>query len=190
MNAESVVAVSAAVVALVQLCKWAGLPPERGPLAVVGISLLGVLAWAVSEVSTVDRTLIWPLLTGWVGVATSAAGVFGFTRAAPEAISSFSRPPDGAGSEPVDSAPPAGDEIDRILSRNPYVIHHDGHPALLALVPPDPDTDLAPSEARHLNGAVIDPSDRVTCDRCGAELVGLEADGTRWLAFGDGEGTD
>ena len=43
MNAESIVAVSAAVVALVQLVKWAGLPDHYGPVAVLVLSLFGVL---------------------------------------------------------------------------------------------------------------------------------------------------
>jgi hypothetical protein len=106
MSAEAIVTVSAACVAAVQLAKWAGLRPERGPLAVLISALIGVSLWAVSDLREWDRALIWPLFSGWVAVATSAAGVFGFTRAVPDAVSSFTHPPgQGAGSGAVERPP-------------------------------------------------------------------------------------
>jgi hypothetical protein len=49
MNAESIVTVSAAVVALVQVIKWAVRRDGWGPAIVLLVSLLGVAVWAVSQ---------------------------------------------------------------------------------------------------------------------------------------------
>ena len=98
MPGEAIISVSAAVVALVQLVKWAGLRDAYGPLAVLVLSLLGVLGWGWS-VGTLDRTMAFGYFAGWIAVATSAAGVFGFTRASSEGITRMSAPPStGAGS--------------------------------------------------------------------------------------------
>lgn len=96
MDGESIIAVSAAVVALVQLVKWAGLPGQRGPLAVMILSALGVALWAWS-VGTFERTQFFEYFAGWIAVATSAAGVFGFTRSGPASLTATKEPPPGAG---------------------------------------------------------------------------------------------
>lgn len=102
MSAEAIVSISALVVALVQLSKWARLPESYGPAAVLGFSLLGVAAQVFGgDHWPPDRTDTMPILAGWVAVATSAAGVFGFTRAAVGAVTRATPPPDGAGSAPV-----------------------------------------------------------------------------------------
>lgn len=102
MSSEEALLVSGAVVALTQFAKWAGVDDRRGPLAAIGLSLLGVLLWAVSTVPEWGRALVWSIFTGWVNVLLAAAGVYGYTRAMPEAVSSFTKPPgQGAGSSPV-----------------------------------------------------------------------------------------
>ena len=103
MSSEAVVTVSAAVVALTTFFKWWGVvAAPRAPLLVIGLSLLGTALWAYSTLPAWDRRLTWDLFTGWVSVTLAAAGTYGFTRAIPEAVSSFTVPPgQGAGSEPV-----------------------------------------------------------------------------------------
>lgn len=109
MNAEAIITVSAAVVALTQLAKWGRLVDDsRGPFAVLLLALVGVIVWAVSSEAGFDRHLIWPYFAGWIAVATSAAGVFGFTRAAPDAVTSLSKPPAGAAQNPTVPVPPRG----------------------------------------------------------------------------------
>lgn len=80
MSAESIVTVSAAVVALVQVIKWALRRDGWGPAIVLLVSLLGVAVWAVSQ-GAATWASAWSYFSGWVAVATSAAGVYGFTRA-------------------------------------------------------------------------------------------------------------
>jgi hypothetical protein len=93
MSAEAIVTVSAVVVTLVQLAKWAGLREVYGPAAVLGFSLLGVAVWVLSEGSwPPGRTDVWPIFSGCIAVATSAAGVFGFTRAAVGAVTRATPP--------------------------------------------------------------------------------------------------
>jgi hypothetical protein len=101
VDAESIITISAAVVALTQFAKWGGVPDRHGPIAVMLISVLGVSLWALSSDAfwQSGRAMIWPLFSAWIAVTTSAAGVFGFTRASKESITSTSKPPnDGAGS--------------------------------------------------------------------------------------------
>lgn len=99
MSGEAIVAVSAAVVALTQLLKWSKLPDAWGPLAVLVLAALGVGVWAFSQEMLPARTEVFAYFAGWIAVATSAAGVFGFTRAAANAVISAAPPPkDGAGS--------------------------------------------------------------------------------------------
>lgn len=74
--------VSAAVVTLLQLAKWGSLIPDnRGPHAVMVLSLLGVILWGVANEPTFARPMIWGYAAGWIAVATSASGVYGFARA-------------------------------------------------------------------------------------------------------------
>lgn len=117
MNGEAIVSVSAAVVALTQLAKWGGLPDRTGPLAVLIFSALGVGVWGYSE-GEFSRPELFTYLTGWIAVATSAAGVFGFTRATVDAVTSAAPPPySGAGSERTQK--PA--EADAAEARNTYL---------------------------------------------------------------------
>ena len=101
MDGAAIVAVSAAVVALVQLVKWAGLPDKWGAAGVLVLALVGIVFWGWSE-GTFERTQAFDYFAAWVAVATSAAGVFGFTRAASGAVSSMKPPPaSGAGNSPT-----------------------------------------------------------------------------------------
>jgi O-antigen/teichoic acid export membrane protein len=101
MNAEAIVAVSAAVVALVQIIKWSGLPDKWGPVVVLVASLLGVAVWAYSR-GDFSRAEAFGYFAGWIAVSLNAAGIFGFTRAAASAVVSAVPPPvSGAGSSPT-----------------------------------------------------------------------------------------
>lgn len=101
MTAEAIISISAAVVALTQLVKWAGLKDAYGPTAVLVLALIGVGFWSWS-VGTFERAQAFTYFAGWIAVSTSAAGVFGFTRAGSEAVSRLTAPPaSGAGSNPT-----------------------------------------------------------------------------------------
>jgi hypothetical protein len=101
MNGEAIMSISAAVVALVQLVKWAGLKDSYGPFAVLLLSMLGTAFWAWST-GDFTRAGAFGYFAGWIAVATSAAGVFGFTRASAGAVARMTPPPDsGAGSNPT-----------------------------------------------------------------------------------------
>jgi vacuolar-type H+-ATPase subunit I/STV1 len=117
MSSEGIVAVSAAVVALTQILKWAGLRDSWAPLAVIGLSVLGVLVWLVSGTSwPPTRTDVWPIFSGVIAVTLAAAGTFGFTRAGASAVTSLSTPPvGGAGSEP--SIKSADTDLDGLAER-------------------------------------------------------------------------
>lgn len=99
MNAAAILTVSAAVVACTQLLKWAVLPDKYGPIAVLGIALAGVLFWVWTQ-GAFTRVQAFEYFAAWMSVSTSAAGIYGFTRASGEALTKASPPPsDGAGSE-------------------------------------------------------------------------------------------
>jgi hypothetical protein len=80
MNGEAILTVSAAVVGLVSLVKWAGLPARVAPLAVLVAAAIGVGVWGWSA-ETFARTTAFEFFAGWVAVSMAAAGIFGFTRA-------------------------------------------------------------------------------------------------------------
>lgn len=102
MTPEALIAVSAAVVALTQLAKWSGLPDKYGPIAVLAFALLGVLFWGWSN-AALSRALAWNFFAGWIVVATSASGVYGFSRAAVAAsVTTIGAPPAGGGAEPTE----------------------------------------------------------------------------------------
>lgn len=98
MSGEAIITVSAATVALTQLVKWAGLPDRWGPLAVVLLAALGVALWVYTQ-GELSRAAAFDVFAGWVAVATSAAGVFGFSRAAADTLTKMTPPPSGAGAE-------------------------------------------------------------------------------------------
>ncbi len=102
MDGAAIVAVSTTVTALTQLLKWASAIPDKyGALAVMVLSVIGVAFWAWSE-GSFDRAQSFNYFSGWIAVMTSAAGIFGFTRAASGAVSSMTPPPaSGAGTSPT-----------------------------------------------------------------------------------------
>ncbi|HEX8177875.1 MAG TPA: hypothetical protein VF543_22490 [Pyrinomonadaceae bacterium] len=100
MDATAIATVTIPVVAFTQIIKWAGLPDRRGPLVVVILSALGVIFWGWST-NTLSRVSAFSFFAGFTLVTTSAAGVFGFTRSLPEAVTSTNNPPAGAGANPT-----------------------------------------------------------------------------------------
>jgi hypothetical protein len=100
VDGQAIITVSAAVVALTQLFKWGFIPDKYGPISVVILSAIGVAFWAWST-GDFDRAKSFGYFAGWIAIATSAAGVFGFTRAGSEAITKTSGPPAGAGASPT-----------------------------------------------------------------------------------------
>ncbi len=143
MSSEGTIAIAAAVVALVQLWKWAGLRDSWAPLAVILLSVVGVLVWLLSGESwPPSRHDVWPILTGIIAVTLSAAGTFGFTRAGASAVASLTSPPaGGAGSEPsIKSGEPpltvsaVADELERRRDERVQARLRAGR-----LEPPEPD---------------------------------------------------
>jgi hypothetical protein len=100
MNGEAILAVTTAVVALTQLLKWAVVPDKYGPISVLGLALIGVIFWGWTQ-GDISRATAFGYFAGWVTIATSAAGVYGFTRAASSAITATKEPPSGAGNSPT-----------------------------------------------------------------------------------------
>lgn len=94
MNGEAIISVSAAVVALVSLVKWAGVPDSKAPIAVLLCSVLGVLFWGWSQ-GDLTRASAFTYFAGWIAVMTSAAGVFGFTRSTGEGLAKMRGTGDG-----------------------------------------------------------------------------------------------
>ena len=122
MNADAVVAVSAGVVACTQLVKWAGMRDAFGPIVVIVLSGVGVALWLFSQETWPPmRTDTWNIASGWVAVTLTAAGTFGFTRAAASAVTSAKPPPfSGAGSSPTTpTVDEVADEIEERLRTEP-----------------------------------------------------------------------
>lgn len=108
MNGEAIISVSAAVTALTQVLKWMGIPDKWGPVAVLVLAAIGAAMWAISQPELPNRQLAFDYFAGWIAVATSAAGIFGFTRAASSAVTAATAPPGGgAGSSRTDDPPQA-----------------------------------------------------------------------------------
>jgi hypothetical protein len=115
--------VAVAVVGLTQLLKWSNLIPDRyGPGAVLAWAALGTLMWAWS-LGRLQQALAFDLFSGWIVIAATAAGVYGFTRASAASVTKMAPPPaTGAGSErttdEVVTAPRLSDEdVERITRR-------------------------------------------------------------------------
>ncbi len=101
MSGQAIIAVSAAVVALTQLIKWTNIVSDkRGPLAVLVLAAVGVTFWAWST-GDFTRATAFAYFAGWITVATSAAGIYGFTRSGAESVTATKAPPSGAGADPT-----------------------------------------------------------------------------------------
>lgn len=97
MSGQAILAVSTSVIMLTQLFKWSKvISDQRGPLMVLILALFGVAFWGWTT-GDIGRATAFGYFAGWISVATSAAGVYGFTRSGPEAITSTTTPPSGAG---------------------------------------------------------------------------------------------
>ena len=90
MSGEAILTVGAAVVACVQLLKWAGLQGRDAPDGVMVPSLLGVAIWAWDQGGFV-RGMAFSYLSGWISIALTAAGVFGFARETPDVVTSLTK---------------------------------------------------------------------------------------------------
>jgi hypothetical protein len=102
MDGEAILTVSAAVVALTQIAKWAGIPDKIGPIVVLVLAGIGVAVWGFSQ-EVIDRAETFEYFAGWISVALAAAGTFGFTRAATSAVTSAKAPPAaGAAQSPTE----------------------------------------------------------------------------------------
>lgn len=88
MNGEAIISVSAAVVALVSLIKWAGVSERFGPVAVLLLAAVGCGIWGFSS-GDVTKGTFFSYFAAWIAVATSAAGVYGFTRASGDQLTRF-----------------------------------------------------------------------------------------------------
>jgi hypothetical protein len=100
LDANAATAIGATVTVVTQLIKWAGLPDRLGPIVVLLLSALGVAVYAYS-LGDFQRAEAFTYLTAWANVALVAAGIFGFTRAAPSAVTALRTPPAGAGQNPT-----------------------------------------------------------------------------------------
>ena len=78
MDGLAVMRVTVAVVGLMHLLRWAGLPERWAPLLVAALSALGMALWAYTQ-GPVSQAVLFSYVSGWVTVATSAATVWGFT---------------------------------------------------------------------------------------------------------------
>ena len=78
MDGIDIISVSAAVAALMYLLKWSGVPSRLGPIVVLALSLVSVALWAFATDHT-TRADAFGLFAGWIAVASSASGVFGFS---------------------------------------------------------------------------------------------------------------
>lgn len=106
MTPEAILSISAAVIALVQLIKWAGMPDAYGHYAVLLLAALGVGLYAYTTNTTgFQQGALFSYFTGWIAVATSSAGVYGFTRAVP-AVTAWRK-------TDANSGPPTVTAIDR-----------------------------------------------------------------------------
>lgn len=113
MNAESIGVIGVAVVLLTQLIKFMNLIPDRyGPIAVLGWAALGVFLYGFSnDPDFGTRHAAWVYFTAWLTTAATAAGIFGFSRAAADVVAKATAPPSGAGAESI-SLPSSQDEED------------------------------------------------------------------------------
>ena len=97
MSGQAIITVSAAVVALTQLLKFANvINDKRGPIGVLFLAALGVGFWAWTT-GDFQRATAFAYFAGWIAVATGAAGVFGFTRSGPESVTGTKAPPAAPG---------------------------------------------------------------------------------------------
>lgn len=92
MDATAVIAVSGAIVMLLQVLKSAGLTGRWALVSSAVMSMVGVVVWGYSQ-GTYERPETWAFFSGWVAVFTSAAGVFGIVNGGAEAVTAMKGAP-------------------------------------------------------------------------------------------------
>lgn len=99
MDAQAIMTISGAVVALTELFKFFKMVPDRyGPLSVFILSALGVVLFQASQPEPFVRTMLFGVFAGWIVVATAAAGVYGFVKASqPEQVTTMRNTPKNDG---------------------------------------------------------------------------------------------
>lgn len=111
MDATAVIAVSGAIVMLLQVLKSAGLTGRWALVSAAVMSMVGVGVWAYSQ-GNYGRPETWGYFAGWIAVFTSAAGVFGIVNGGAEAVTAMK----GAPSAIIKSLTSTGD------GRNPATL--------------------------------------------------------------------
>lgn len=91
MDANAIALIGVPVVALTQLAKWANLPDQWGPAAVLVFAALGIAVW-VASYGGFHQTDLFNYFVAWITTAVASAGVFGFTRAAASAVTRTTPP--------------------------------------------------------------------------------------------------
>ena len=81
MDQLAIVRISAVVVAVMYLLRWAGVSRRWAPVLVPLTSMLGIGLWAYAN-GPVGQTEAFNYVAGWIAVTTSAATVWGFCWAA------------------------------------------------------------------------------------------------------------
>lgn len=92
MNAQAVIAISGAIVMLIQILKSAGVTGRWALLTAAALSALGVGVWGYSAGDYV-RAQTWDYFSGWIAVFTSAAGAFGIVNGGAEAVTAIKGAP-------------------------------------------------------------------------------------------------
>lgn len=90
IDAAAAIAIGGLVTALVQMAKWSGMGDKYGPLAIAASSLGATVLWVYSK-GAYDRSLLFDFAAGWANIMLTSAGIFGFTRSLPAAVSEGSR---------------------------------------------------------------------------------------------------
>lgn len=104
MDAKAVIAISGAVVMLLQVLKAAGLAGRWALVVSALLSILGVYIWGYSA-GAFSRAATWDYFAGWIAVFSSAAGVFGIVNGSADAVTSMK----GAGTKLVAAIKGTGD---------------------------------------------------------------------------------
>lgn len=90
MDAGAAIAIGGLVAALAQVAKWAGLKDVHGPFALIALSTIATTLWVYSK-GRYSRELLFDFVTGAANVMLTSAGIFGFTRSMPAAVTDGNR---------------------------------------------------------------------------------------------------
>ena len=74
------------------------MPDRFGPVAVLVLAAVGTGLWAFTA-GNFGRDTAFDYFAGWVAVAMTAAGIYGFSRSLPSSLTAKSSPPEGAAQE-------------------------------------------------------------------------------------------